>query len=498
MSLSIVGVLNKDNNPHWPPVLGSLIVTQKGINNKIYLGRVYKNISEGNITLIILLNDTEYIDDQINVSDLLPDDASHKGFLVLYPDQAWSYVNPEKLDNALKQKNGSIKNNIYEKYKTLMDVPLTQLDLVHEKVYNEKPLEKACGLDDDFKDTSLLNERGGLQLNELFKEKEINETMFNIKEKFVAPPIKIQEILKKKLNSPDTVPLEEMRIIVNKTIAIKNMIDTKEDEINEGKKIISWLMENMVDVTTDGTKIFGDLKMSIFNGYVHIARKGIKTEDVITEKGLPNLKYFTWQYDIPIDYDTLKYILFQNKLQQNLQRDIEEQQEAEKILSQEYLITLQPEPKYQIWCLKRLLLCWYADLDLQNNIRKIKILINQWRARSDVKFNQKYGVQPSIVVYPKYGKKSARTVLKKISQYFLLYQNVGWACSKPSYFVKLNDLMWYTNGSIDLKLYFRKMKKGYKGNVSTESFDERYTRVKGAERLLYPYDRKEEKEEDDN
>jgi hypothetical protein len=58
---------------------------------------------------------------------------------------------------------------------------------------------------------------------------------------------------------------------------------------------------------------------------------------------------------------------------------------------QEYLIALQPEPKYQIWVVKRLIMAWYADVDLQNNIRKIKILINQWRARSDQEFNKKNG-----------------------------------------------------------------------------------------------------------
>jgi hypothetical protein len=32
--------------------------------------------------------------------------------------------------------------------------------------------------------------------------------------------------------------------------------------------------------------------------------------DKITEELVPDLKYFGWQYDSPIDYDTLKFVLF--------------------------------------------------------------------------------------------------------------------------------------------------------------------------------------------
>jgi hypothetical protein len=150
---------------------------------------------------------------------------------------------------------------------------------------------------------------------------------------------------------------------------------------------------------------------------------------------------------------------------------VKEQQDAERIFSQEYLVSLQPEPQYQMWTLKRLLKMWYADDILEKNIRKIKILINQWRARGDKNFNVVNGVLPSIVIYPRYGKKSAKIVLEKVAHYFLLYQNISWQQSQPSYFIKVNNLVWYTNGNLDLKLYFKKVLKDFKGTSVNSSFD---------------------------
>jgi hypothetical protein len=283
----------------------------------------------------------------------------------------------------------------------------------------------------------------------------------------------------------ETIPKEEIKLIVNKSVAINNLIESKEDETNEGMKIVNYLNKTIVNHKYNGINMFGDIKMAIFNGYVHLARKGIKVDDVINQNDLPNLKYFKWQYGIPIDYDTLKYLLFQNDFQKKIKRDIEEQKEAEKIFSQEYIIALQPEPQYQMWVIKRLIMMWYADDFLQTNIRKIKILINQWRGVSDQKFNKQYGVLPSIVIYPRYGKTSAKKVLKLITNYFILYQNIGWSYSQPSYFVKINDLIWYTNGSLDLKLYFRKTLSSYDGKIQNTSFDEYYSGFISADKIMF-------------
>ena len=278
-----------------------------------------------------------------------------------------------------------------------------------------------------------------------------------------------------------------MKIVVNKNIAIRNIIDTQEDEINEGNKIMKWVNDNLITFNVQGNYIFNDIKMAIHNGYVHIGRKGIEVNDKITENLVGDLKYYKWQYNIPIDYDSLKYILFQTKYQKELMRDNEQRLEVEKILSQEYLVCMHPEPKYLLWTVKRLLIAWYSNDLLTQNIRKIKVLINQWRAKSDEPFNNRYGIMPMIVIYPRYGKESARIISTIIADYFVLYNNIAWSCSKPSYFIKMNDLLYYTNGNLDLKLYFRRVLKEFKGTVKNSSFNSELEKLIGAENVIYPF-----------
>ncbi len=490
MNCKITGTLSKEFNPKWPPQLGSLIVTEHPqYNNNLFVGTVHKYLSGDNATIITLINNKQYRELILEKRGIVPKGTSD-GILLVFPTYGWKYIDLDKFNKLFHQHSTP---NLQTK---LVSQPLTQLDLTNESIYSDPSIEKGrkCNTEDSFKDTSLLNEKGELQLNDLFKD---NELIFNANEvsrasldsgnDFVPVEDDVRDALKKKLEFVEKISNDDKKIIVNKTVAIRNIIDTKEDEINEGRKIVAWIIKNVIENDPSDTKIFGDLKMSIFNGYVHLARKGIKVDDVITEEliGSPQLKYFKWQYGIPIDYDTLKYLLFQNEFQSKMSTNTEQQREAERIFSQEYIISLQPEPEYQIWSLKRLLMAWYADDELQYHIRKIKILINQWRSRADQEFNRQYGTLPSIVIYPRYGKTSARIVLSKISHYFLLYQNLGWSCSTPSYFVKINDLIWYTNGSIDLKLYFRKVSESYQGKVQNRSFDEYFTSMLSADKLLY-------------
>ena len=279
----------------------------------------------------------------------------------------------------------------------------------------------------------------------------------------------------------------EMRIIVNKNIAVRNIIDTQEDEINEGTKIIKWIKEKTKILDSDGNNIFGDLKLAIHNGYVHIGRIGIDVSDTITNKLVGNLNFYKWQYNIPIDYDTLKYMLFQTKFQKELVYDNKQRKEVEKILSQEYLICMHPQPKYLMFALKRLLMAWYCNDLLTQNIRKIKVLINQWRAKPDEPFNNRYGIMPMIVIYPRYGKEAARICSTIIADFFVLYNNIAWSCSSPSYFAKINDLLYYTNGHVDLKLYFRRVLKEYSGTVQNASFENNMEKFIGADNILYPF-----------
>lgn len=421
-NINITGQLNFKSNPEWPPTLGSLIVVQHpNHHNNLFICQVQKYLSESQI-LLDLLNNKTFLEHSLN----------QKNVMVLHNDQqyAWKYVNLEKFNSVI-----GINNEECEGCK-----------------------------DNPINDTSLLTTKGEIIYKDLFGETKIDMSVYDPKQKFTSLNRADKQKLLDMLKLNDEICAEDQIIVTNKNIAIKNIIDTKEDEIGEGNKIVTYLKSIL-------PKQFNDLAFTVFNGYVHVTRRGLNATDKITEKLVPDLKYFKWQYGLPIDYDALKYLLFQNKFQHTVHQSVEEQRDAERIFAQEYLISLQPEPQYQIWAFKRLLKMWYADEVLEKNIRKIKILINQWRARGDKNFNVVNGVLPSIVVYPRYGKKSAKVVLEKISHYFLLYQNVGWQQSQPSYFIKVNNLVWYTNGNLDLKLYFKKTLKDFKGTSSNSSFD---------------------------
>lgn len=463
MDLHITGSINKEFNPQWPPNIGGLIVFQVPNQKFLFIGKVFSITNDNLLSVILLVNDHEYIDEYIIKNNLLPKDVVPSGFSILVPSMGWRYVDKNKFSHILKSKrfnlnkiSSDIKFN-YDKLLTELTYPPTsQLDLTNEAIYKEEHEEdnKSCNIVDEPINDNLLTERGKIQMENLFKEKEINQQLYNDKETFTEPEKDIQTVLKKKLDLNEEIKKEDIKYITNKTLTVDNLIESKSDENEEGQKIIKYISMELENIG-EGLGIFNDLKFAIFNGYVYITRKGINIDDVITTELVPDLKYFNWQYDIPIDYDTLKFTLFQNPEQKKLISNIEQQKEAEKIFLQEYLICLQPEPKYQAWCLKRLLMCWYADKTLQENIRKIKIIINQWRCKVDSEFNKIYGVLPSIVIYPRYGKENAKEVLRLINNYFVLY-NIGWKCSYPSYFIKVSDLLYYTNGSIDLKLYYRK------------------------------------------
>ena len=267
-------------------------------------------------------------------------------------------------------------------------------------------------------------------------------------------------------------------MIVNKNIALNNLIETPEDEINEGDKIQNWIEKILKK------NIFPDLQVKIHSGYVYITRKGAPVTDIITNTLVPSLNYFKWQENTPIDYHTLKYVIFQNSFQKNIESNIIQKREAEDILSQEYVIALQPSPYYVLWALKRLIMIWYGDTVFEKQIRKIKVLINQYRADPDQKYNNKHGILPQILIYPKYGANSARIVLSKIDYYFSLYidenndplyKNIQWKNSHPTYFIKKNSFTYFSNGSIDLKNYVKesfKSNDGFINDIFTKNYNE--------------------------
>lgn len=349
-----------------------------------------------------------------------------------------------------------------------------------ETIYDNK--QSNCPGTEELKDDSLLTKKGEPDLNNLFTEEDYKEILITDKPGiFVAPNPNAMDQLRKKLLNFEEIPENEKELAISRVLSLENIINSRYDEIWEARKIMNWLKEKL-----DNDKYYKNLggsplKIFHYKGYVYIIREGIDIQDKIRKELVPNLKFLAWQYGYPIDYNTLKYILFQNSFQKSLFRDKDILKEAMDILSQEYLIALQPEPKYQMWTVKRLILCWYADTVLQDNIRKIKVLVNQWRAKGDENYNKKHGILPSIVIYPRYGFRAARVVMKKIGEYFFFYRNLAWICSQPSYFIQIDKLMYYTNGLLDLKLYFRNVIRHSKGSVKNDDiFNPKYTKFKYA------------------
>ena len=356
----------------------------------------------------------------------------------------------------------------------------------HYWKYNSKNnvsvVPKSNEIEKQVKQSPLLSEKK----NHYFSENKIDFILTDNDNVLKSLPRDKIELLRRKLIAFEKIDEKDIKTIVNKSVAVNNLINNNDDIINEGNKIITWIDKVLKK------EIFKDLVTQIHDDYVYITRKGTKIKDTITKELLPNLKYFDWQYNNPIDYDTLKYVIYQNTFQKKLQENIIQKKEAEEILSQEYVIALQPAPEYQMWTLKRLIMIIYGDTAVESRIRKIKILINQFRADPKQEYNKNNGILPQILIYPKYGVENSRLIISKLEYYFSLYidnifsnkyLNIEWMNSNPTYFLKKNNLIYFSNGSIDLKKYIEDSIKS-NNNISNDIFTEDYTKLINSEEIM--------------
>ncbi len=270
------------------------------------------------------------------------------------------------------------------------------------------------------------------------------------------------------------------------TLMYKHIIsDNKIDNVSFGIQLIKKIKEILINIQQsikfeDGRKLlevinlFAYLKFKIAGGYIIIEDEKYDINNmgrIITKEIVPDLTILSSQYNQSINYKILSNIILKNKTTDELKKNRVMVLEALNILAQDYFICLQPKVEYLLWTLTRLILCWYSEPILNENIFKIKILINLYRARGIKEFNKDAGVQPVILIIPKYGKTSALKILSYLSYYFFPYKNVGWKESSPSYFKKVDDLIYYTNGSIDLKKYINYLIKNRNQLISPLSKD---------------------------
>lgn len=266
--------------------------------------------------------------------------------------------------------------------------------------------------------------------------------------------IRILKKLQPSRKLPRPLSRAKHEIVVNNLhITMDNLITVEEYEIAEGAKLESWIENNLIYY--GGTNIlvqqvismvFSDLIFLQNRGHIYLTKAGIDPKNIVDES-LITLTHLKEQYAKPInDAELVKLIRKHGKDSIAV--------EAQKLLALEYFICLQPEPRYLLFILKRLVSAWYADFELIYTITKIRILINQYRGRRDKEDNLKFGVLPIILIYLRYGPVSFNMAISKINYYFTNYVYTGWTGNSPDYFTKLNDLIYYSNGSPDTKRFF--------------------------------------------
>lgn len=500
-------------NPNWPPSVNSNVNVKDPSDNKWYAGTIKNTI--WNSTASVIKLDQPHVFQENSLRDYPEYDLGNNHYLLL-PSYHWQYTNQDKLNNVqpsisnvvdktIKNTNIALMNkNIVELVPNVVK-PNNEINIENHKVdtnqyllgtekigitidKSEKINKKIINSFQQFKtnvepitmemmlDANNPYYRPMLGLNEIdFAEQKMENKLYNnLKSSIKSLSYNESNTILEKLKRFEVINPNDIKFIVNKNISINSIINDPEDEINEGGKIIK-------HVTKMSKDVFTDLQARIHLGYVYFTRKGGMVQDIVTKKLVSKLEYFAWQEGKPIDYNVLKYVIFQNNYQKSIKENLLQKSEAESILGLEYIIAIQCKSHYVFWCLKRLLMIWYADKELEQNIRKIKVLINHYRADPSQDYNKINGILPIIAIYPKYGVENARLLISKLEYYFSLYiednfnrsyQEIFYPNSNPSYFLKKNNLIYYTNGSIDLKMYIKEsMNCGDKINNDTFEVD---------------------------
>ena len=296
----------------------------------------------------------------------------------------------------------------------------------------------------------------------------------------------IKEFLEK-FESPNQNYFYEFKnTLVYRTLIVDNVMDL----VSIGKEMItkikSYIYEKQSKIVyDDGSKLLEDtnlfdyLKFEITDsGYIEITKLEKNTQ-TINKKLIPDLQILESEYKKPINHKYLTDIILQNNSSFEINSNSKIINESLKILSQEYIICFQPKVEFLYWVIIRLLLCWYSDSSLNKDIVKIKILINLYLARGDNEVNKNIGTLPIITISTKYGKEIATRVLSKLSYYFFSYKKLGFEESYPTYFNKIDNLVYYTNGSLELKRYVRHLLQF--NNKIPVTLSDNFTKIKDPE-----------------
>ncbi len=286
--------------------------------------------------------------------------------------------------------------------------------------------------------------------------------LFNNKEYIIYIPSNINyvEINKQLVNETNIIGKTEivntnLRNVDNKVISY---IEKELDEANGIKYYLNNFLyktdETQLGINTYFKFLFHDLIYVHYKGFVCISRFGLLYEipdnlnwirkqdfNILLKEHIPHINNVEF-LNKPINYKDI--------INSNLSLE-----EKKEILSLEYCIALQSQPEYQLYILRRLLIAWYSDDELTLGITMIRITIDQFRCKRTPE-NMALDVLPSILIYCKYGKRNFDIVKNKINYYFSNFKQLGRINDDPDYFTKDNDLIYWSNGSLELKRYLDK------------------------------------------
>lgn len=493
---------NISDNPSWPPTLNRYIIIVGKIDDNVYIGKVIKNLQNNIGCIIGLAKGFKYEGDNNHIKPYLKSSANLSKFMIIDDDYIWRYIPYDMLEQYLNSYDiTNSKNKIGERlYDGLYDGLDDTESSLRNKFYANASFNpdikniRLADIIDDLDDFSFLSNNNSplivntklinsdLAINDIYDPETIEDV--------IPDKVKIyrKDIINALENNTDTNTNTNTNIkdvLIVDQMMISHFVNNHTTLEKEADKIINYLRTELHlsgdNIENNEEKLFSSLRFIYYNGYVHIFRVGIPLKEIITKEllGDKTLEILGEnEYGIPIRHNVLKYILFQNEVQASFNADQKLLTEAKLILSQEYIIALTPEPRYQLWCVLRLIKLWFGDIDLQNNIRKIKLIVNQFRSRSDITYNINNGIRFSIGVYPRYGRKSATIVLKKLIYYFAVYGlAIGWKNNPPSFFKIVNDLISYTNCDQSLKLYYRHISQKNINIHDNKIFNKNYTLI---------------------
>lgn len=456
------------------------------INNK-YIGEIYKIIWNSNGYVVKLENEDDYIDKTLEKYDLIDLDDK-RGYMLVTLNNELRKINLNNITILIeifgKNKIKNLIKKINARYKNIkIDANSSNNNINENEEYNNifKPekfdiYRKQAGQDDNY--IKYIEKMiSDLFVSDIQVKWEENfyygndGTIEDVKSINVIGEENINEIIKpvlveglEKFNDID----EEQHYNFSDTLMYKHLIyDDNIDTISLGKELIEMIKNVLLKIQKSiefdngekllsNTNLFDFLNFKIVGGYIEITNINVEKDfRIITPELISNLNELAFQYMKPIDYNILMPIVLENKTSDDVVINKSMIEEALKILSQEYIICFQPNVDVLLWTIARIIICWYADPKLYTNIYKIKVLINLFRSRGDREFNKDQGILPIIQIIPKYGKKNAIQVLSHLSYFFFPYKKLGCDLCKPSWFDKIDNLMYYTNGSLELKKYIK-------------------------------------------